>query len=1724
MLKGFGKRVVYLRPALAKAQGRGIHLVGPVEIKSLGHPSRMRILKVFSRVAVNFILIVVVAELAQGQMLPQPTSADQLGEQPFGSYSASDIDSVGLTNGTLSLRIPLLSYPQRGKLHLDFDIVYNDQPQHWDAQCDSDGTNCINLWGWKGVNSPGLPVGSGEVAVGLREGARVIGQNLPDVQTPTRTIVYGSWLLITSDGAEHPLANLGTASLVNNGTNNIHEQYTGPWRTLDATGWFVNGTFTTNDSPDAMPTSPTAIIDADGVSYSPTQILDPNGNEISIGASAITDSLGRSIPFPPTSASPSNGNVSSCPVVNGISATAAVLWSVPGPNNNQNTYVFCYGPVSLNPKIGTLPTQDFISGGTVGSATKLQSIVLPDGLSWQFQYNDPDGTMSQGSPVNYGTLSQVKLPTGGTISYTYEYLGISGACLTGGGRWLATRTVTDGSGSHQWTYTYGPNIIVTDPLGNDTVHTFNQYGNCTARETQTQHYQGSHSTGVLLSTTNTIYSANLNSRNVAPFGAVNIVPTKTTTTWPNGRASAVTMSYDAGFSFTDIIGDSTDGGGNANIVILGKVAGSNAYDYGNCAPGALLRTSTTQYQALVNSNYLSNNLVNLLYSVKTTDPGGVQMAYTTYGYDETALVASSVTKQHAAGEPYPGNLTSVRRWLNSSTTGTTNCATVTGGFLITNNVFYDTGEVQKTTDPCGYPTTYQYGSTYFGAFPTTVTNALNQSTNFAYDFNTGSVTSIIDPNSQITTKTYDNMDRLTEVSYPDGGSTSYCYTDLGGSTCTQSGPPFAVVETQAINATAPVTNKTSTVVFDGLGRLSQTQLNSDPSGADYTLTTYDALGRKSVAYNPTRCSTVTSNCDNETTWGFTTTNYDALGRATSVVEQDGSTVSTNYSAFPCTTVTDEAGNSRQSCVDGLGRMTSVTEDPGSSPHLNYSTTYTYDALGNLTGVTQNGSNSSNARTRSFLYNSLSELTSATNPESGTLTYAYDADGNVITKTAPSPNQAPTGTAKVTSTYTYDQLNRLTKKSYTDGYTQNPATPAASYSYDGVAPTGCTPPTVTSPTNSGIPITPTNTIGRRSSMCDGSGATAWIYDSMGRPTIEERKLNGVTKNIGYIYYLDGEQKYQWYASDDRMAFDVSGAGRVLGVEDGTDNYVYDSATYTPGGQLASMAQYARSGSNSVGFGTTFFYNKRLQPMVSWADYTPGGTLTFLFQRCYDYHVGGGVSFTDGTLTCSFSGTSPGDNGNLYQVQNRLDDTRTQNFIYDSLNRINQAYTDGSNWGQQFTIDAWGNLTAVSAVSGKTPVGVFTATASTNNQLSCTAGCASSYDAAGNMLTDGNGAITYDAENRISTAGGVTYTYDGDGKRVEKSNGTLYWTGVGSEALSESDLSGNINKEYIFFDGMRAGRIDRPSNTVHSFLLDHLNSTRMMVVPASASTLTVEQDVDYTPYGIVATGTAADSHEFTGKERDTESGLDNFGARYDASSMGRFMTPDPLMASAKVWDPQTWNRYAYALNNPLKYVDPTGMKEVTAAQCAQDKNCVTIKVNVIYDKNSNDGKGLTDKQKADFEKGQLQSAKDQYGNADIHLDVTYTAGALSTENGKTMVSGLQAGALNVMVTDQVGTAGSEVVGKTAITFINPNSNDLPHEMAHQFMGDTQGWRNWLMNHDPIFSGTILNAVTDIGNDTERAWMRNIDQHSGPLSYYPLASAFHHNAAVFQRSIQPTTKPQQ
>jgi RHS repeat-associated protein len=119
-------------------------------------------------------------------------------------------------------------------------------------------------------------------------------------------------------------------------------------------------------------------------------------------------------------------------------------------------------------------------------------------------------------------------------------------------------------------------------------------------------------------------------------------------------------------------------------------------------------------------------------------------------------------------------------------------------------------------------------------------------------------------------------------------------------------------------------------------------------------------------------------------------------------------------------------------------------------------------------------------------------------------------------------------------------------------------------------------------------------------------------------------------------------------------------------------------------------------------------------------------------------------------------------------------------------------------------------------------------------------------------------------------------------------------------------------------------------------DHLGSTRLVTKPDG----TVAQTYDYLPFGQEFTASSDTNRiRFTGKERDAETGLDYFGARYFSGAQGRFTGPDPLLNSGRPWEPQSWNRYAYALNNPLRFNDPTGLYEWAASGCADDdKKCL------------------------------------------------------------------------------------------------------------------------------------------------------------------------------------------
>ena len=86
-------------------------------------------------------------------------------------------------------------------------------------------------------------------------------------------------------------------------------------------------------------------------------------------------------------------------------------------------------------------------------------------------------------------------------------------------------------------------------------------------------------------------------------------------------------------------------------------------------------------------------------------------------------------------------------------------------------------------------------------------------------------------------------------------------------------------------------------------------------------------------------------------------------------------------------------------------------------------------------------------------------------------------------------------------------------------------------------------------------------------------------------------------------------------------------------------------------------------------------------------------------------------------------------------------------------------------------------------------------------------------------------------------------------------------------------------------------------------------------------------DFAPFGETTGQTTSplggDPRKFTGKERDPETALDYFNARYNKNSWGRFTTPDPVISERSAADPQLWNRYAYCRDNPLRFADPTGL---------------------------------------------------------------------------------------------------------------------------------------------------------------------------------------------------------
>ncbi len=1437
--------------------------------------------KFFRFLSASLCLLAVCA-FAQDEIPTRISAQNRSGELPFSVTVGTGIEHVDATSGDLMVTLPILITPGRG-MEYNFSLVYD--ARFWVA-APRGGDHPFELWNIEqrgylpqftnGLWATNMP------RVSYASYTKICNTNDPDAPNhvfPGHVVGVGSYLYHDVSGAKHPLSvsyeeaecEIGSYLINNNrgpalsGAGIVATLSSGGGGILDAIH-FPDGNLNMGNTGVG---SEQISVSVNGPGFA-THIGLPIHQDVYGNAkdetpyATGTDTLGRNLLTRSDSAN-------------------QTIFQVFDASGVQRSYTINYVDLSINTSFNMASIYGGLVREFAGTRKAISSFVLPNGKSYQFQYD------------NYGYITEIDFPTGAVVRYTWANDGPPDRV-----RYVTSRTVIVNGQSSTWNFSRGTGssdecspfpagagcrkFVMTDPLQNQTVYIRNDIGGGNPNITRARVYQGS-AAGTPLREYTIDYLTDANE------GSAVSLPTSIVTSLENGLVSKKEFTYDvATFDFYQCVMDQPFFCTQDNSLVLnipvstsrGNVLTEKEYDWGQGAPGALLRTTTNEYLHDANSNYANANIVSKITRQTVTDGSGAMVAKTEYTYDNSTQTG-----------PYLGSPTKVSHWRN------------TDGAMLATTLSYDPfGNITSVTDPLQNQTTWSYDDIWatgssnclpsgnIHAYVTQKTDALGHRIKITRYPCTGQVQAHQDENDLLAgragiTYSYDLMNRPLSVNSPDGGQTTNCYSDISGSSCDNGGVPFKVVGTKKITSAL---NLVTTTVSDGLGRTIQSQLNSDPQGTVFTDTSFDLLGRAVSVSNPYRNTS-------DLTYGITQTQFDALNRTTQVTKQDGSVSTITYSGN-CVTTTDEAGKQRKACSDALGRLSGVWEDPAG---LNYETDYQYDVLGNLLRVDQKGSaptDSTQWRTRLFTYNSLSQLLTANNPESGLITYFYDADGNLTQKVMPSPNQV--GTAQHTISYCYDVLNRVTGKAYSWQNCQSGQLPqgtaAVTYKYDEHP----------------------NGIGHLTSLTDQAGSASYTYDLMDRVSTEGRTIAGVTKNMSYTYNLDGSVATITYPSGAVITYTRDSVGRMVSAVDTTNsanpvNYV-TGATYNAPGMLTGST-YGQNGS-FTGILSQFSFNNRLQPVNLWSS-SPTRTLMNLI---YDFHVGNG------------------DNGNVYAVTNNRDTSRSQTFTYDPLNRLLSAQNAGTDcslilpdghteyWGNNYVYDAWGNLkqkqvTKCAAENLNTAVNA-------NNRLQ-----SYDYDSAGNMTRDNNNmSYVFDAENRISsTSTGFSYTYDADGNRVQKTNtnvnpatGTLYWY-MSPGIVAESDLSGNLQSEYVFFDGERVARKDFPGNAVSYYFSDHLKTASVITDAVG----TIKSESDYYPWGGELQFANGDSnhYKFTGKERDAETGLDYFGARHYSNGLGRFITPDwaatPVAVPyADLTDPQSLNQYSYVRNIPTSKFDADG----------------------------------------------------------------------------------------------------------------------------------------------------------------------------------------------------------
>jgi RHS repeat-associated protein len=1427
------------------------------------------------------------------------------GVQRTGSYWGGAGEQIDLVSGNLNFTVPLLTAMGRNGLSATFALSHNSQ--NWRSVYGADrmlGADTGYGFGWQ----------------------LMLGSLLP-VWGVDSTVQY--YLYTDSTGAQYRLDQL-IGSGVWGSLDSVYVWYDSNANRLH----FPSGTFWVMGC-----TSAGAEQDA-GTLY-PTIVEDSNGNQIIItymaGAGAgwnnsssritsIQDSrllLGPSYQFSYSGAHLPDG------------MTAYYLSSIASYVGTPENYTVNIAPENAlyapNNSTSAFSTAGLLESVTATGPPGYTSL----GYSWSFSYEQPPGiTCSQPPCLGDGSLTEVRLPQGGSLQWSYSpFVYMSTTTL-----WeVASRTLQSavgGSPPPANTYTFARPSA--DASGGITVHSGMALTDPTGAQKSWSFY-----------CTNPVGYSNCPSGQLALFTAEielgselqEIAPgasapmRDTTYSWTadsagNAYLSHMTTTLDKGLAWaqTTSSAQTLDTYSNVLTLAVSDYNGSTR-TYTNTYSASSGGWCMSPYQGVL--NYVCNRL--LTSAVATNGGASVRLVTNTYDSGTTGSTmcapGGNMPGEYDLGHtstPYsPGNLT------KSLTPGRT-----------LNSQYGCTGIPTEQDDGFSHSVTITTSTRTNFTMPdqvapndvaTLATNALYDTPSLAPTSVAPPYQTVFDPNTNSSgTASYTNYDgygRLRSV-YPPLGYAANTYTYYAYSY----GSPWTVKATTQMPIGSHFKLAAQTQTLDGLGRVVSvsTAANSSANYSDIA-----PVSEVDTAYAPFAClplgkmsSRTQPYLPPQTTPPATSYLYDALGRTTKVTLPDGSVTQYLYQGN-VTTVTDPAGNWKQYTNDVFGNLVTVLEPdpahPGTQPPTpatsqypltaapNGSNTlftgYSYDQLNHLLQV--NMPRSTGTQTRTFSYNSTTQLlASVTNPENGTIAYAYNPDSTLLTKTYNNGNYQQ---------YTYDAYQRVLKiQGFVDNggtYTED-TTERQTFIYDAL---------------NGVPYPGLLT---SATFASGLGTNGWTlqnqytYNAAGQVATKALSVSNSTASgfltTTYGYDALGTLTSIEYPSPSALTltYTLDSLERPVGLTDST-NYTWASGVlYNPAGQITNA---------------TF----------------PSGTETWAYNILQQLYQRTTTSGSTTRMNMAYNYTAGANNGQIASSTDAVTG-ETITYQYDSLKRLINAASaslppaNTPLWSDAYAYDGFGNLTGMTPGGNGAPSLSVPVSAATN-QISPT-----------NVLYDGNGNVTqfgpsgslttlgYDVANRMATVNSANaYAYSSTNQRVyfrgSAGTETLYAYGSAGKKLATYTValtSGQVNFTFQSRNVYFAGRlISAEGNAV---AVDRLGSVRWNAASGGHT---------YYPYGVEYNATANDTEKYATYTRDTLTALDYAMNRYYSSSWGRFMTPDRSWSGARLGDPRSWNRYLYVSGDPVNRKDPSGL----CIDCKSDDDGCLDGVTCLFGDGGGDGDG-------------------------------------------------------------------------------------------------------------------------------------------------------------------------